>query len=139
MLSSTQVLQRVSKWFPGPAGRTLIDIFAALADWPNTYDASAPTVASVAGTITLSAPVTLVSGVLAITGIAVPQQFTDAAGRTAGGASAGFGGRLTVIPTGLFTWTAAGNIAVAGLAVVSKSLDFTYDSVTNKWYPSYVA
>lgn len=48
------------------------------------------------------------------------------------------GGSITLIPTGAFTWTTAGNIAVAGTAVVSKALIMTYDYGTGKWYPSYV-
>ena len=32
----------------------------------------------------------------------------------------------------------AGNIAVAGTAVVSRALTMTYDVTTTKWYPSYV-
>jgi hypothetical protein len=50
---------------------------------------------------------------------------------------AGFNGAITIIPDGIFTWTAAGNIALAGTAVVSKALTMTYDSTTVKWYPSY--
>jgi hypothetical protein len=49
----------------------------------------------------------------------------------------GFNGTITIIPDGIFTWTAAGNIALAGTAVVSKALTMTYDSTTVKWYPSY--
>jgi hypothetical protein len=48
------------------------------------------------------------------------------------------GGSITLIPTGAFTWTTAGNIALAGTAVVSKALIMTYDYGTGKWYPSYV-
>ena len=47
------------------------------------------------------------------------------------------GGTITLIPTGAFTWTTAGNIALAGTAVVSKALIMTYDYGTGKWYPSY--
>jgi hypothetical protein len=48
------------------------------------------------------------------------------------------GGTITLIPTSAFTWTTAGNIALAGTAVVSKALIMTYDYGTGKWYPSYV-
>ncbi len=48
------------------------------------------------------------------------------------------GGRLTLVPDAAFTWTAAGNVAVLGTAVVNKSVTFTYDAATSKWYPSYV-
>lgn len=87
----------------------------------------APTVAS-AVTTALVAPVTFVSGTAAVVTITVPKRIKKAGG-----------GRLTVVPTGLFTWTAADNIAVAGSAVVGKALDFVYDKTTAKWYPSYLA
>lgn len=51
----------------------------------------------------------------------------------------GFNGSITIIPDGIFTWTTAGNIALAGTAVVSKALKMTYDSTTSKWYPDYIA
>lgn len=83
------------------------------------------TQASVAGVLTVNYPVTVVSGALAITGLTVP--YPD------------FAGRITLIPTGTFTWTAATNIALAGTAVVGKALDFVYNPFTNKWAPSYIA
>lgn len=46
---------------------------------------------------------------------------------------------LYVIPTGIFTWTAAGNIGLAGTAVVGKLIVFAYSRSQNKWYPSVVA
>ena len=49
----------------------------------------------------------------------------------------GFNGSITIIPDGIFTWTTAGNIALAGTAVVGKALIMTYDATTSKWYPSY--
>lgn len=66
-----------------------------------------------------------VTGALAITGITVP--------------FVGFSGTVTFFPTGAFTWTVATNIALAGTAVVGKALDFHYNPVTQKWYPSYIA
>lgn len=50
----------------------------------------------------------------------------------------GFCGRITLIPGGAFTWTAAGNIGVLGTAVASRALDFVYLPVAAKWYPTYV-
>lgn len=82
--------------------------------------------ASVAGV--LGAPtgyITRITGVLAITGITVPY--------------AGFQGTICFIPEGIFTWTNATNIALAGTAVVGKALYFTYLPATGKWYPSYIA
>lgn len=66
-----------------------------------------------------------VTGTAAITGWTNPTGLQD-------------GASFTVIPDGIFTWTAAGNIAVAGTAVVSRALTFTWDATTSKWYPSYV-
>lgn len=81
-----------------------------------------PTVAS-AATITPIAQQVIISGVAAIVTIIVPRRFKQ----------------IRVIPTGLFTWTAGDNIAVAGSAVVGKLLVFTYEQSTGKFYPSYTA
>jgi hypothetical protein len=89
-----------------------------------SFASVAPTVAS-AASITISAPVTFISGTTAIATIAAPDL-------TATG-----GAQITLIPTGIFTTTTAGNIALATTAVVSKALTLTYDSATAKWYPSY--
>lgn len=47
------------------------------------------------------------------------------------------GGEITLIPTGIFTTTTAGNIALASTAVVGRALKMTYDAGTGMWYPSY--
>jgi hypothetical protein len=91
----------------------------------NAVSAAAPTVAS-ATTIAPTAPINFISGTTAIVTITAPSPI-----------SAG-GGSMVLIPTGAFTWTTAGNIAVAGTAVVSRTLTMTYDVTTTKWYPSYV-
>lgn len=87
----------------------------------------APTLAS-ATTLAPTVPVTFVSGTTAIVNITVPTRI----GRSGGG-------QITLLPTGIFTWTAAGNIALAGTAVVGKALTFNYDKGTAKWYPNYIA
>ncbi|CAB4240767.1 hypothetical protein UFOVP22_1, partial [uncultured Caudovirales phage] len=46
-------------------------------------------------------------------------------------------GQITIIPTGIFLTTTAGNIALASTTIVSKALIMTYDVTTAKWYPSY--
>ena len=92
----------------------------------NAVSAAAPTVAS-ATTIAPTTPIAFVSGTTAIVTITAPSPI-----------SAG-GGSIILIPTGVFTWTTAGNIALAGIAVVSKALTMTYDATTTKWYPSYIA
>jgi hypothetical protein len=91
----------------------------------NATNAAAPTIAS-ATTIAPTKQITFISGTTAVVTI------TAAAPISAGG------GTITLIPTGAFTWTTAGNIAVAGTAVVSRALTMTYDVTTTKWYPSYV-
>jgi hypothetical protein len=92
----------------------------------SAISAAAPTIAS-ATTIAPTTPIVFVSGTTAVVTI------TAAAPISTGG------GTITLIPTGIFTWTTAGNIALAGTAVVSKALTMTYDVTTTKWYPSYVA
>lgn len=85
----------------------------------------APTVLASAGTISITQPIHKVSGVAAISTIN-------------GTTELGFGcGTVVLIPTGVFTWTAGGNIALAGTAVVGKALHMTYVAADNKWYPSY--
>lgn len=49
-----------------------------------------------------------------------------------------FQGTVGFVPGGAFTWTAAGNIAVLGTAVVNRMLLLTYNPISAKWYPSYV-
>jgi hypothetical protein len=90
---------------------------------PSNVSASIPTVAS-AGTIAITSPIAFVSGVVAIATITPPAGLTN-------------GGQITLIPTGIFTTTVAGNIALASTAVVSKALIMTYAASTSKWYPSY--
>ena len=81
-------------------------------------------VASAAGAILPSGPLFHVTGALAVTGFTIPVGFA--------------GGSFVVIPDGAFTWTTAGNIAVAGTAVVNRALTFTWDSSVSKFNPSYV-
>jgi hypothetical protein len=87
--------------------------------------AAAPTIAS-AATIAPTTSIVFVSGTAAIDTLTAPTPIASG------------GGRITLIPTGAFTWTTAGNFAVAGTAVVSRALDIVYDVTTTKWYPSYV-
>ena len=91
----------------------------------NAVSAAAPTIASTT-TIAPVTPIVFISGTAAVVNI------TAAAPISTGG------GAITLIPTAAFTWTTAGNIAVAGTAVVSRALTMTYDVTTTKWYPSYV-
>jgi hypothetical protein len=81
-------------------------------------------VASVAGVITPTGTAFVVSGALAITGITLPAGFAP-------------GNSIYIIPSGTFTWTTATNIAIAGTAVVNKTLIFTWSG--SKWIPSYLS
>lgn len=83
------------------------------------------TMASTAGVLGLpTGTILTVSGTNAITGITLPA-----------GAQPGF--RLSIVPSGVFTWTAATNISLAGTAVVNKLLEFVWNG--SKWVPSYIA
>jgi len=94
--------------------------------WNNDSAAvSTITVASAAGAITPSGPLFTVSGTAAVTGFNIPLGFS-------------YSGGFCVIPTGAFTWTTAGNIGLAGTAVVGRQLCFTWHATASKFYPSYV-
>jgi hypothetical protein len=81
-------------------------------------------VASAAGLIVPSGPLFHITGTAAITGFTIPTGFA--------------GGSFNVIPDAIFTWTAANNIALAGTAVVSKTIEFTYDANAALFYPSVI-
>jgi hypothetical protein len=91
----------------------------------NATSAAAPTIAS-ATTIAPTTQITFISGTTAVVTITAPAPISSG------------GGVIRLIPTGAFTWTTAGNIAVAGTAVVNRVLTLVYDATTTKWYPSYV-
>jgi hypothetical protein len=90
----------------------------------NSTGQVAPTIAS-ASTIAPTKQITFISGTTAINTITAPTGIATT------------GGQVTIIPTGIFTTTTAGNIALASTAVVSRALIMTYDATTAKWYPSY--
>lgn len=85
---------------------------------------AAPTIAS-AATIAPTTQILFVSGTTAISTITAPSPISVG------------GGTITIIPTGVFTTTTTGNIALASIAVVNRALMMTYDVTTTKWYPSY--
>ena len=86
---------------------------------------AAPAAIASAATIAPVNPIVFVSGTTPVVTITPPTGFSTS------------GGQITIIPTGLFTTTTAGNIALASTAVVNRALIMTYDSGTGKWYPSY--
>ena len=90
----------------------------------NATSAAAPTIAS-ATTIAPTKAITFISGVTPVVTITAPSPISLG------------GGTITLIPTGIFTTTIAGNIALASTAVVGRALTMTYDVTTTKWYPSY--
>ena len=84
-----------------------------------------PALAS-AATIAPVTKITHVTGVASIVNITPPHD--------------GFVGPIYLIADGAWTWTAAGNIAVACTTVVTvgKFYGFVYDPATAKWYPGVV-
>lgn len=89
------------------------------------------TVASAASAVTPSGPYFSISGTAAITGFNIPLGFN--------GTAVG-GGCFVVNPTGIFTWTAAGNIAIAGTTTQALvQVSFCWNAATSKWIPSRIA
>ena len=84
-----------------------------------------PALAS-ATTVAPTHPVHHITGTAAIVNITPPEDPTQ------------WQGEVTFIADGAYTWTAAGNIAVASAAAqtVGGYKKFVYDPVTQKWYPS---
>lgn len=83
-----------------------------------------PTIAS-AATIAPTHLIHPVSGTAAIVDITPP--------------AADFSGMLILLSTGIWTWTAAGNIAVLGTTTAALGcVIFVYNPDTSKWYPSRV-
>jgi hypothetical protein len=91
----------------------------------NRYQGLAAPVAS-ATTITASGQRFHVTGTTATATINLPPNFLE--------------GDITIIADGVWTWTAAGNILVAGtVTTAGSSVTFSYDAATAKWYPSRLA
>jgi hypothetical protein len=102
----------LARWVPG---------------WNNNakVDGATTAVASAAGQVTPTGQLFHITGALGITGFLLPTGFSD--------------GCFTVIADGLYTWTAANNIAVASAAgqVVGTTNTFCYDRNTSKFYPAH--
>lgn len=119
-----------NQWLQGllqGAGSTSTGPFCWVPGWGNNSVPPGPTtaVASAAGVALPTGPLFHITGTAAITGFTLPVGFNT--------------GSFTVIPDAVFTWTAAGNIGLAGTAVVGKALTFTWDNNASKFYPSYIA
>jgi hypothetical protein len=96
--------------------------------WGNSLEAPNTTtpVSSAAGPILPSGPLFHTSGVAAITGFTIPVGFDPSSGQS-----------FTIIADSVFSWTAAGNIALASATVVPfKTYTFTWDPNLAKFYPS---
>lgn len=80
-----------------------------------------------AATIAPTHAIHRVTGTAAIVNITVPYT--------------GFAGTIVLIPTAIWTWTAAGNIIVAGTTTAGNGVpvSFTYNPTTAKWSPSRIA
>lgn len=115
-------IRTTDQWLCSTVTGKVIPGFGNLADTPQPSTA----VASAAGLVTPSGPLFHITGTAAITGFNVPLGFDPKGGST-----------VCVIPDGIFTTTTANNIALASTAVVSKTLCWTYDANTAKFYPSY--
>jgi len=120
--STTATIARTdaAQTFAGTQTFSGAQIYAGL----KATSAAAPTIAS-ATTIAPTTQIVFVSGTTAIDTITPPSPISLG------------GGQITIIPTGIFTTTLLGNIALASTAVVGKALIMTYDVTTTKWYPSY--
>jgi len=107
--------------------------------WNNPLATASPhvtaAVASAAGLITPSGPLFHVTGTAAITGFNIPVGFN---------ATAAGGGCFTVIPDGVFTYTAANNIGLAStglnagtaVVVVNQPITFCWDATNSKFLPN---
>jgi hypothetical protein len=107
--------------FPGfvPAQGSFVQL-------PNFYRGVSAPVAS-ATTITATGELFHITGTTAIATINPPP----------GG---GFSGQITVIPDGIWTWTAAGNINTAGTTTAANiPVTFYYDDGLKKWFASRLA
>lgn len=99
--------------------------------WGNPYANPATwiqtgTIASVAGATAVSGPYFNISGTNAITSFTIPVGF-----------NVNTGGCFTANPTGIWTWTAAGNIATAGTVTAATTpVTFCWNVASQKWIPS---
>ena len=94
--------------------------------------ANTANVAAAAGSVLPSGPQFQITGAGAITGFTIPLGFN--------GTGVGGGCFLVQSASGAtWTWTAAGNISLAGTGTALKSFQFCWNAVTSKWVPSAVS
>ena len=95
--------------------------------YPGAFSKLSQSTLASAATLVPKTELVLVTGTTAIVNITVPPV-------------TGFSTVLYLVAIGIFTWTAAGNIAVAGTSTTAGSvITFVYSKSTGKWYPSRVA
>lgn len=95
--------------------------------YPGAFSKLSESTLASAATLTPKTELVRVTGTAAIVNITVPP-------------TSGFSTILYLVAIGVFTWTAAGNIAVAGTATTANSMIImTFSKATGKWYPSRVA
>lgn len=102
-----------------------------LADDSGDSDITARSFVSVASTVASAATTATTTGFVIITGTTAINTISST------GIPAGTSGCIQVLPQGLFTYTTAGNIGLAGSAVVGRILLFCFDTGSNKFWPSY--
>lgn len=104
----------------------------ALDTWPWFPSGLAQGAQSVVSTLASAATIVPTTPVIHITGAVAIVNITPPA--------TNFRGFIYLISDGIFTWTAAGNIAIAGTSTaVGKIFAFYYDPATSKWYPDKIA
>lgn len=126
-------LVKPSPFQPGAYG-VLVDGGAAL---PSLYNIEIEAV-GLWTTAALSGGVLVGTAVASAASIALPSRITHVTGADtiATIATPTSSDPITLIPDGAWTFTTAGNIAVALKATVGVPITLVYDDVTAKWYPS---
>lgn len=95
--------------------------------YPGAVSKLAESTLASAATIYPKTDLVRVTGAAAIVNIKVPP-------------TGSFSAVIYLVALGIFTWTAAGNIAVAGTSTaVGTVVMMVYSKSTGKWYPSRVA
>jgi len=122
---SAPVLSGLATDFPGPIA---IGVKAQQDFFPDTLGWSAPVAG--AATNVATGPLFHLTGTTAMVNLTAPAGYVE-------------GGSITIVFDGSaagLTWTAAGNIAVAGTATTAASaVTFIFDQGSGKWHPSRLA
>lgn len=127
--SAAVVLSGQATDFPGPIP---ISIKASQDYYPNMVGFSAPVA---------SATTIVASGYLFhVTGTTATATITAPVAGVSGGSLPLDGSSITIVADAVWTWTNAGNIAVAGtVTTAGSSVTFTFDQGSGKFHPSRLA